>query len=275
VAQLRGPQELYRQWEHEQWNPFAIDLSRDREQWQVMDGDDRGLVFWALSSLMVAEERITTQFASLIMAADSEEEASFLASQQVDEARHMQHYARFQDEVIADPQTIAAHVARSREQLGESFGVIFDQALMQAHERLAANPRDRAAKVAFVTTYHLVIESTLGLTAFRFITQYLEGEGLLPGFVDGYTKIHHDEQRHIAYGVWFLREAVAADEALGDQVRDTLRQLLPAVASALAPPDREGTDFEALGASSDDIRSFALDGLTRRTNIIGVPLSSL
>jgi len=275
LAQLRGPQQLYRQWEHEQWNPFAIDLAPDREQWQSMEGEDRDLVFWALSSLMVAEERITTQFASLIMAADSEEEASFLATQQVDEARHMQHYARFQDEVVADPQAIAAHVARSREQLGESFAVVFDQALVQAHARLAANPRDRAAKVAFVTTYHVIIESTLGLTAFEFITRYLNEQGLLPGFVDGYSKIHHDEQRHIAYGVWFLREAVAQDDALADEVRDTLRQLLPAVASALAPPDRAGTDFEALGASSDDIRAFALDGLTRRLNIVGVPLSTL
>ena len=72
---------------------------------------------------MVAEERITTKFAGLVMAAETEEEASYLASQQVDEARHMQFYARFQDEVIAEPATIAAHVARSREQLGDSFAV--------------------------------------------------------------------------------------------------------------------------------------------------------
>ena len=51
---------------------------------------DKALVYWALSSLMVAEERITTKFAGLVMAAENEEEASFLASQQVDEARHMQ-----------------------------------------------------------------------------------------------------------------------------------------------------------------------------------------
>jgi ribonucleoside-diphosphate reductase beta chain len=275
TLELHGPQRLYRQWEHEQWNPFAIDLAADRDDWQRMSGEDRDLVLWALSSLMVAEERITTKFAGLIMAADSEEETSFLATQQVDEARHMQHYARFQDEVIADPQAIAAHVARSREQLGESFRTIFDEALVDAHERLAADPRDRAAKVDFVTTYHVVIESTLGLTAFRFITQYLERERLLPGFVEGYERIHHDEQRHIAYGVWFLREAVAGDPALADQVRETLRRLLPAVATALAPPDREGTDFEALGASSADIRDFAITGLTRRLNVIGVPLDTL
>ncbi len=272
---LNGPQTLYEHWEHEQWNPFEIDLTADRDHWQQMSGEDRDLVLWALSSLMVAEERITTQFASLIMAADSEEEATFVATQQVDEARHMQHYARFQNEVLADPDSIAAHVARSRERLGESFDVIFDQALVRAHEKLAAHPHDRAAKVAFVTTYHLIIEATLGLTAFEFITRYLERESLLPGFVDGYEKIHHDEQRHIAYGVWFLRDAVRGDEAMADQVRATLRQLLPAVATALAPPESDGTDFEALGAGGDEIRDFAMKGLTRRLNIVGVPLASL
>ena len=169
---LHDPQTLYRHWEHEQWNPWSIDLTTDHEQWQhAVTPTDQGLVYWALSSLMVGEERITTKFAGLVMAADDEEEASYLSTQQVDEARHMQFYARFQNEVIAEPAVIAAHVARSRQQLGDSFGVIFDQALVSAHDRLAADPRDAAAKVAFVTTYHLVIESVLGLTAFEFITR--------------------------------------------------------------------------------------------------------
>jgi ribonucleoside-diphosphate reductase beta chain len=220
----------------------------------------------------VAEERITTKFAGLVMAADSEEEASFLATQQVDEARHMQFYARVQDEVIAEPETIAAHVARSRERLGEPFEAIFDRALVSAHERLAANPRDAAAKVDFVTTYHLVIESTLGLTAFEFIRRYLTRHELLPGFVEGYGRIHHDEQRHIAYGVWFLRDAAGRDPALAERIRRTLRELLPAAAAALAPPDGAGA---ALGASAGEIREFALSGLTRRLGVVGVPLDSL
>jgi len=273
---LHDPQTLYRHWEAEQWSPWDIDLATDRDQWHGALGErDKGLVYWALSSLMVAEERITTKFAGLVMAGESEEETTFLATQQVDEARHMQFYARFRDEVIAEPETIAAHVARSREELGDSFEVIFDHALVRAHERLVAAPGDPAAKAEFVTTYHLVIEGTLGLTAFHFITRYLDGEQLLPGFVDGYSHIHHDEQRHIGYGVWFLREAVARDAALGDRVRQTLRDLLPAVSDALAPPDRDGTDWEALGASSDEIREFALGGLTRRLNIVGVPLATL
>jgi ribonucleoside-diphosphate reductase beta chain len=270
---LHDPQTLYRHWEDEQWSPFAIALERDREEWPRMSGEDRALVHWALSSLMVAEERITTKFAGLVLAHGSEEEATFLATQQVDEARHMQFYARFQDEVIADPAAIAEHVTRAREQLSPAFATVFDEGLVQAHERLVANPGDPAAKVAFVTTYHLVIESTLGLTAFRFITRYLADQDLLPGFVEGYGRIHHDEQRHIGYGVWYLREAVRREPALAGEVRATLAALLPAVAESLTPPDRDGTDWDALGASAQEIRDFALGGLNRRLGIIGVSLS--
>jgi ribonucleoside-diphosphate reductase beta chain len=275
ASTLHGPQTLYRHWEESQWSPFAVDLEADREQWPAIAPDDRALVLWALSSLMVAEERITTKFGGLVLAYGSEEEATFLATQQVDEARHMQFYARFQDEVIADPHSIAQHVARAREQLSPAFSEVFDKALVEAHERLLHSPDDAGAKVDFVTTYHLVIEGTLGLTAFRFITRYLEEQRLLPGFVEGYGKIHHDEHRHIGYGTWFLQTAVARQPELADNVRNTLRNLLPAVAESLTPPDRDGTDWEALGAGSDEIRAFALDGLKRRLNIVGVPLESL
>jgi ribonucleoside-diphosphate reductase beta chain len=272
---LHDPQTLYEHWEAAQWNPWDVDLSRDREHWEALGDNDRGLILWALSSLLVAEERIATKFASLVMAYDSEEEGSYLATQQVDEVRHLQFYNRFQNEVIAAPETIGAHVARAREQLGDAFRTIFDEGLVGAHERLARDPADAAAKVDFVTTYHMVIEGTLGVTAFHFITRYLEQEGLLPGFVDGYSHIAADERRHLAYGTWFLREAVARDPALAERVRETLRTLLPAVATSLTPPDRDGTDWEALGAGAGEIREFALDGLTRRLNIVGVPLSSL
>jgi ribonucleoside-diphosphate reductase beta chain len=275
TVHLHDPQTLYEHWEGQQWSPWDVDLAQDRADWERLDEADRGLIHWALSSLMVAEERITTKFASLVMAYGTEEEESFLATQQVDEVRHMQFYKRFQDEVVAEPAAIALHVARAREQLSDSFRTIFDEALVSAHERLAARPGDPVAKVDFVTTYHMVIEGTLGLTAFRFITQYLEGQGLLPGFVEGYGRIHRDEQRHIAYGTWFLKQAVEGDRSLVGRMRQTLRDLLPAVATALAPPERDGADWDALGASPEEIRDFAVDGLSRRLNLIGVPLSTL
>ena len=275
--QLNDPQTLYRRWEDSQWSPFAIDLATDKEQWAGMSGDDQALIYWVLASLMVAEERITTKFSGLVGAHGTEEEATFLATQQVDEARHMQFYARFQDEVVADPATVGAHVERAREQISPAFRKIFDEELVAAHEALIAAPGDLATKVRFVTVYHLILESTLGLTTFHFVTSYLEREGLLPGFVAGYSEIHHDETRHIGYGIWFLRETVREHPEQAETVRQTLRDLLPSVAESLAPPASGDStlDFDAIGATPEGIRDFALGGLTRRLDIIGVPLSSL
>jgi ribonucleoside-diphosphate reductase beta chain len=269
--QLNDPQTLYRRWEDGQWSPFDVDLTIDREQWPALAPDVREIIYFALSSLMVAEERITTKFTGLVAAHGSEEEATFLSTQQVDEARHMQFYARFRDEVIGEPQVIAAHVDRAREQVSDSFRQIFDEALVEAHEQLMANPDDLAVKVRFVTLYHLVIESTLGLTSFKFVTDYLNDMGLLPGFVEGYSKIHHDETRHIGYGVWFLRETVRDRPELAEAVRDTLRQLLPSVAQSLNPPSDGNGAGDLLGVTQEEIREFALGGLTRRLKLIGVP----
>ena len=160
---LKDPEQLYLDWEHAHWASQDIDLSRDPADWAGLDEDVRGLLYFALSSLMVAEERISTQFCGLVLAQDDEEEGSYLSTQLVDEVRHMQFYARFQNEVIADPGAIAAHVARAREVLGDAFEQVFDQALVQAHDRLRLDPADREAKVGFVTIYHMVIEGTLGL----------------------------------------------------------------------------------------------------------------
>ena len=272
TLQLNDPQVLYRRWEDSQWSPFDVDLSVDREQWPTLTDDQRGLIYFALASLMVAEERITTKFSGLVAAHGSEEEATFLATQQVDEARHMQFYARFQDEVVADPATIGEHVERGREQVSDSFRQIFDVALVEAHEQLVAAPDDLTAKVRFITIYHQILEGTLGLTSFKFITDYMKQNELLPGFVEGYSLIHHDETRHIGYGVWFLRQTIRETPGQAETVRATLRELLPAVAESLKPP---GEGAAALGVSDDDVRNFALQGLTRRLSIIGVPLETL
>jgi ribonucleoside-diphosphate reductase beta chain len=272
--QLNDPATLYRRWEDSQWSPFDIQLADDQAQWPTLSQEQQGLLYFALASLMVAEERITTKFSGLVAAGAGEEEVAFLATQQVDEARHMQFYARYQDEIIASPAEVAGHVKRAREQVSDAFLQIFDVALVNAHKQLLAKPDDLTTKVRFVTLYHLIIEATLGLTSFKFITDYLTQHELLPGFVEGYTKIHHDETRHIGFGVWYLSETVRDHPGQAETIRATLRELLPHVASSLRLPG--GDDASALlEVSEDELRQFALDGLTRRLQLIDVPLETV
>ena len=50
----------------------------------------------------------------------------------------------------------------------------------------------------------------------------MEREGLLPGFVAGYSKIHQDETATSAMASGILRQVVAEDAAMADVVRATL-----------------------------------------------------
>jgi ribonucleoside-diphosphate reductase beta chain len=271
TVNLKPPQNLYNDWERAHWAAQDIDLTRDPADWSRLEDSERELLYFALSSLMVAEERISTQFVGLILAQDDEEEGSYLSTQLVDEVRHMQFYARFQNEVIADPAAIGAHVARAREVLGEPFKKVFDEALVEAHELLCRDPHNREAKVDFVTIYHMVIEGTLGLVTSHFLLDLLRERDQLPGFVDGYSRIAADEQRHIAYGTWFLRETVREDPAMAEVIRRRILDLLPAVAEAVSPPE-EGA-FDALGVEEGALAEFGLGALNRRLSIIGAPLN--
>jgi ribonucleoside-diphosphate reductase beta chain len=268
--ELRDSQRLYEDWERAHWAAQDVDLSRDPADWAALDEGERNLLYWVLSSLMVAEERISTQFCGLVLAQDDEEEGSYLSTQLVDEVRHMQFYARFQNEVVADPAAIAAHVARARDVLGAPFRKVFDEALVDAHERLRLDPRNREAKVDFVTIYHMIIEGTLGVTASHFLLDFLAGRGVLPGFVDGYGRIAADEQRHIAWGTQFLQSAVREDPAMADVVRSRLLDLLPAVAESVSPPS-EGA-WDVLGVEDGALGAYGLNALTRRLKLIGVSL---
>jgi ribonucleoside-diphosphate reductase beta chain len=116
----------------------------------------------------------------------------------------------------------------------------------------------------------MVIEGTLGLTASHFLLDLLRERELLPGFTEGYGLIAADEQRHIAYGTWFLREAVRTDPAMGDVVRQQTTDLLPAVAESIAPPS-EGA-WDVLGVEDGALAEFGLGALSRRLKIIGVSL---
>ncbi len=269
---LKNPQQLYEDWEDAHWSAREVDLGRDPADWAALEDSERDLLHWVLSSLMVAEERISTQFCGLVLAQDDEEEGSYLSTQLVDEVRHMQFYARFQNEVIADPAAIGAHVARAREVLGAPFRKVFDEALVDAHDLLRREPRNRRAKVDFVTIYHMVIEGTLGLTASHFLIDFLSERGQLPGFVAGYSRIAADEQRHIAYGTWYLREAVAEEPELAGVVRERVLDLLPAVAESISPPSEGAWDL--LGVEDGELARFGLGALTRRLDLIGAPLGS-
>jgi ribonucleoside-diphosphate reductase beta chain len=270
------PQQLYELWERQNWQSHTIDLATDVSHWQAMSEEERRHLAWLLSSFFIGEERVTTQFTGLVAAYETQGEEAFLASQQVDEARHAQHFNRFYRDVVGYDGAFEDRLQRARQDLNEAFLVLFDGHLVDACRRLLADPGDREAKVDFVITYHMVIEGTLALTGQEFITRYLENHELLPGFVEGFRNIARDEHRHVAYGTWFLQSKLRDEPGLAARMQDKLAELLPIAAGVLVPPGLQlGDPYELLDYSGDEVNEYAFTALSRRLKVIGLGLPAL
>ena len=273
-VKLLTPQQLYELWERQSWQSHTIDLSRDKQDWASMDVELRGRLAWNLSSFFVGEERVTTQFSGLVMAYESQSEAAFLTTQQVDEARHAQHFNRFYEQVLAIDGTFEDRLQQARGDLNDPFIEMFDGVLVDWAQRLVENPRDIEAKVDFVTLYHMIIEGTLALTGQYFLTDFMERKQILPGWVEGFKLISQDEHRHVAYGTWFLREK-ASDPALKQRIAERLVELIPLATGVLVPQGADPDDYTILDYSMEETNTFAFNALNRRLKVIGIDISNL
>jgi ribonucleoside-diphosphate reductase beta chain len=272
---LMDPQRIYELWERQQWSVHTLDFSRDQRDWAALTGEEKDDLVWALASFFIGEERVTTQFSGLVMAYEDMHEESYLTTQQVDEARHAQFFDRFYREVAGlEQEDFEGRLTRVREELNDAFVRLFDEALVEAGDRLIADPTDRLAKVGFITTYHMVIEGALALTGQRYITDYLEQRGIMPGFVEGFANVARDEHRHVAYGTWWLQQNAGEDAVLAERMRETLTELLPVAAGVLVPKGKDPAQpWTLLGYSSEEVNGFAFSALTRRLKAIGVSLA--
>ena len=272
---LLTPLELYRLWERQNWVSHQIDLGRDRRDWESMSEREREQMLYGLSAFFVGEERVTSQFSGLVMAAEDKHEEAFLLTQQVDEARHAQHFNRLYEEVLAFDGEFEDRLDRARTYLSDSYFRLFDGFLVQDHAKLLADPSSVEAKLDFITTYHMVIEGTLALTGQHFQTMRLERRGILPGHLEAFKRIAQDEHRHVAYGTWYL-QSKATDPQLATRVQDKLAQTLPAAAAVIVPPGLDADDeVEYLGASPRERSEFAFRALSRRLKAIGIGLPAV
>ena len=274
AVKLMEPQELYELWERQNWQSHTIDFTQDKEDWAALDEELRQSISWNLSSFFVGEERVTTQFSALVMAYESQSEEAFLTTQQVDEARHAQHFNRFYQQVLGLDGTFDDRLASARRQLNPAFIEMFDGVLVQWSKRLTEDPRDLEAKIDFVTLYHMIIEGTLALTGQWFLTDFMERNEILPGWVEGFKLISQDEHRHVAYGTWFLREK-AKDPALRRRISERLAELIPLASGVLVPPGADPNSYTILDYTMEETNTFAFNALHRRLKVIGIDLASL
>jgi 1,2-phenylacetyl-CoA epoxidase catalytic subunit len=266
-------EDLYRRWERSNWSAYDIDLSEDRKGWEGLTDVQRRSALWTYSMFLYGEDSVADNLSPYIDAAPKEEQKYFLATQQVDEARHAVFFHRFFKEVIGAGDSISETLAYTQAQLGWGYRNVFDRL-----DRMADSLRKDRSLPNFaraIAMYHMVVEATLAQPGQHFIEDYFAKAGTMPGFSEGMSNVSRDEQRHIGFGVKVLSELFAQSEECKQAVAELLRELMPYSLAVFTPPNWDLEYTRCYGFELEDIFAFGMRSVRTKWRATGYPLEDM
>ena len=203
------------------WDPQAIDFSRDRLDWAAFSDLEKDFLLRTLSLFQAGEEGVTSDLLPLIMAVADEgrlEEEIYLTSFLWEEAKHVEFFRRWLDEVALAREDLERYLTPSYRQL---FLVELPSSLNALKTDLSVEAQIRAS-----VTYNMIIEGVLAETGYYGFRQSLESNQKLPGLLDGIRLLARDESRHIRYGVFLLNRLINQVPTGWDVMNQRMNELL-------------------------------------------------
>ena len=269
-------EDLYARWERGNWSANEIDFTVDKEHWAALSEFERTAALWNYTLFFHGEDVVATDLAPFIDAAPRQEQRYFLATQQVDEARHAVFFKRFFEEVAgvrgADG-SMAAALEETRSQLTWGFVKSFE--LLDRVTDELRRDRSKTALARAIFMYHFIVEATLAQPGQHFIEAYLEERQILPGFRAGMRNVALDEQRHIGFGVKLLHDLAVEDPGVPAAVADMLREAIPYTTGVLVPPGWDRRYTETFGFTLEQIFEEGANSLESKLRAAGMPLETL
>ena len=266
--------DLYRRWEKGNWSATEIDFSEDRRQWNEEFGDlERRAALWNYAMFFHGEDSVADNLSPFIDAAPREEQKYFLATQQVDEARHAVFFGRFMREVVENGDSYASSLDATRPELTWGFRKVFERLDKMADE--LRRDRSRTKLAQGIALYHIIIEASLAQPGQHFIERYLEEREILPGFRAGMANVALDEQRHIGFGVKLLSELAEEDPECRDAVAELLREMFPYTAAVFVPRGWDRRYSEVFGFTIEEIFAEGMMSIETKMRTAGMPLEQL
>jgi ribonucleotide reductase beta subunit family protein with ferritin-like domain len=268
--------DLYARWERGNWSATDIDFTQDRIDWhEKFTPEMRRGALWLYTLFFHGEDSVADNLSPYIEAAPLEEQKYFLATQQVDEARHAVFFHRFMHEVVGVGDGTLGDGLRSTEsELNWGHRKTFARLDRMADElRSDHSPRMLARAI---TMYHIVVEGTLAQPGQHIIESSLERLDLLPGFRAGMRNVAIDEQRHIAFGVKLLADLYHANpQETQDAIVDLIREVMQYTLSVPIPPNWDETYTTCFGYTLEDLYEEGARANEARLRAIGLPLDEI
>jgi ribonucleotide reductase beta subunit family protein with ferritin-like domain len=274
VADQISYETLYERWEHGNWRATEIDFSTDREQWHGTFSElERRAAMWIYSMFFHGEDSVADNLSPFIDAAPREEQKYFLATQQVDEARHAVLFGRFMREVADTAPDTASSLAATQPHLTWGFRKVFERLDRMAVELRKDRSRPKLAQA--ITLYHLVIEASLAQPGQHLIDESLSRRNLLPGLGEGVRNVARDEQRHIAFGVKMIADLIREDPECRPAIEELLREILPYMTAVFVPPDWDERYVECFGFTLEDVYTHGAESMDGRLRAAGLKLEEM
>jgi hypothetical protein len=266
--------DLYARWEKGNWSATELDFTEDRTDWHEKFSDlERRAALWNYAMFFHGEDSVTDNLSPYIDAAPREEQKYFLATQQVDEARHSVFFGRFMKEVVDRGETIAGSLAATQPELTWGFRRTFEK-LDEVADRLRKD-KSLPNLAASICMYHLIVEATLAQPGQHFIEGYLIDRDVLPGFRAGMENVSRDEQRHIGFGVKMISDLVQQDPDCRHAIADLLREVLPMTVGVFVPPNWDMRYIETFGSTMLEVYEQGMTSLEQKLRSAGCPIDQL
>jgi ribonucleoside-diphosphate reductase beta chain len=200
------------------WDPGAIDLSRDKADFESLDEDLKGYLIHFCTGFLDAEENVALKFCPWIMLGSSTEQQAFLSTQLVEEFKHTQFFMRYFEEVLGLKRiTGVKNIVQQK----------LDDRVRQMLGALEEGPEEReAALVEGLTHYQGIIEGVQAMTGYEVFDAVYGSKGLLPGLGEGFSRINQDEGRHVGFGLRMLKLYALKPEH-GKRIRAIFDEYLP------------------------------------------------
>ncbi len=264
----------YRNAVERHWDPFDIDLDRDREALvaHLREVDDPEQHFdgmkMGVARFGAGEQAVTEDLAPLAVALDDIDDQMFVTTQLYEEAKHTDHFDRYWREVV-HPVEEELGLEQSSPTDPKWFNEPYHDLFERNEEAMYAllddpTPEDFARAYCH---YHLVVEGILAQTGYYGMQQSYGKDTYtelpyLPGLYEGFTLIRQDEGRHVGFGMGKLKELVHEEAVDPGLLDETVNELLPLVNGIAANP--EDQYVEDVGISPEELQRFAAEKHVQR-----------
>ncbi len=254
------------------WDPFDIELERDRENLVEYSEENEDLMEYtdmlrkSLAMFGAGEEAVTEDLAPFAIAFDGIEDQMFITTQMYEEAKHTEFFDRYWKEVVHPVEEelgMEKSSPRDPEFYSPGYEELFDRE-EEALNRLLTDDTPENRVIAHAH-YHLTVEGILAQTGYWGLTRTFEEDGdddiaHLPGLVEGIAKIRSDEGRHVGFGMSKIKHGLEEDGVDEDVLNETLAELVPLVNQTTNYIYEDVDDpGELPGPNPGDLASYALE----------------